>query len=101
MRLVGAFLALAETGVGDAVDVDGGLVEAEGRVATLWGVRPVAAALDAATSSDADGQNGERQVDQPNSEIGKGTRQCCSRTPSGATVEPGSRLSLVPRTTYP
>ena len=100
MRLVGAFLALAETGVGDAVDVDGGLVEAEGRVATLWGVRPVAAALDAATSSDADGQNGERQVDQPNSEIGKGTRQC-SRTPSGATVEPGSRLSLVPRTTYP
>jgi hypothetical protein len=103
VRLVGALLALAETVAGDVVDVDGGPVEGEEHVATLWRVRfePVAAALDAATSSDAYGQNGERQVDQPNSEIGKRTRQCCSQTPSDATVEPGLRLSLVPRATYP
>ena len=89
MLLVGALSASGET----VVDVVDGLV-----VGTLRRVQfePVAT-VDAATSS----ENGKRQADQPNSEIGKQMSQCCSQAPSRATVEPGLRSSLVPRTTHP
>jgi len=59
--LVDALLALIGTVAGDGVDVDDGLVEEEERVGILRRVQvePVVA-VDAATSSDAYGQNGER-----------------------------------------
>ena len=99
MLLVGA---LVETVAGDGVDVDHGLVEGEERVAILRRVRfELVAAADAATSSEACVRNGERQADQPNSEIGKRTSPCRSQAPSRATVDPGLRSSRVPRATYP
>ena len=61
---------------GDGVDVNH---EGEERVATLLRVRfQSVPGVDAATFPDPYVQNGKRQADKPNSEIGKRTRYCCS-----------------------
>ena len=98
VRLVGTSLALVGTVAGDAVEVDDGLVEKE-EVGALRRVQvePVAAV----GAADGYGQNGERQVDQPNCEIGKWMRQGCLQASGCAMVEPGLRSSPVRRTTHP